>query len=331
MPNKSFSYYLRTVKLKFAGLGYALIDAVFKDNKNDIHLLTARFFGQNNTEVQIYTSFEFFRHPNDLDKYLYFHDGIAFYRSDSPYKGCSPLMPSYYGLVCMNHFMSTNDQKYYDVAEKQFDFLVKFGTETSDGFFLFYETDFKKFQVKGKWYAGITQAEMLSLGLRIYRLNPSEKLKLLLTKLVNSLQIEKKDGGILIQTPEGLPWIEEYPGEKPSYVLNGFIFCIIALLEYEQLFPNEEIRDFNNKLIESLLKSLPFYQRGKYFKYSRMYPTLSNIEYQGVYVAQFKHLYELTNLKVFEELFQQYNRTMNWKAFCEFYEINFSGPLPIKA
>ena len=171
---------------------------------------------------------------------------------------------------------------------------------------------------------------MLSLGLRIYRLNPSEKLKLILTKLVNSLQIEKKDGGILIQTPEGLPWIEEYPGEKPSYVLNGFIFCIIALLEYEQLFPNEEIRDFNNKLIESLLRSLPFYQRGKYFKYSRMYPTLSNIEYQGVYVCQFKHLYELTNMDVFKDLFQRYNQTMNWHAFSDFYEINFLGPLPIK-
>lgn len=321
MPYKSIRYYLNTVFLKAAGWMYA----VFPKPEKNIGITTGDLDftkrKKSGNLQRVYSSYEFFRHPDNLGKFLIFQNGIAQCRTDTGHTAFNPLFPSYYGLVLFNDFLRTGSRNSLDKSKLQLRFLLKYGTESEVGFFLYYQESLPKFLLKGRWYAGITQATMLSLALRLNQLNPDEKLELVIHKLVKSMMVPGAEGGILINTPEGLPWIEEYPGAKPSYVLNGFIFCIIALLEYEIVFPKKEISDFINALLESLIHSFPQYQRGKYLKYSRLYPTLSNIEYQGLYIGQFKHLYLLTGLEIFSQLAELYNSRINWAAFNEFFQI----------
>ena len=323
MLQKSLKYYLRTIHLKLLGF---LHDILKNTDAGYFKQLESTFFqckSQNRPSkfLNLYYTFEFFANPEELSSHLHFENEIAYSRKDSNIQHCSYLFPAYYGLVCYNHFIKNRTEEYYKTAKKQLDYLIKHGIETEHGFFLYYTENIKKFYLKGKWYAGISQAEMLSLAIRIFLAEPDDKLKRIIHKLAYSLMLSSDEGGIQILTPEGHPWIEEYPGSKPSFVLNGFIFCVIALLEYEQVFPSDELRKFNDELLESLIQSLVHYKRGKYFKYSRLHPTLSNVEYQGVYVCQFKQLYLLTGNDAFRALFEETNKAMNWQAFYNFYGI----------
>lgn len=323
-PYKSFNYYLNTIYLKLLGYSQYFVGISDKQYFKNLELVFDRNKINDPQSIFLlqYHTFEFFVTPGELGNHLHFEGDIAFSRKDSNFKHCSYLFPSYFGLVCFNHFIRAGSSESFNLSKKQLDYLIKHGTETEDGFFLFYSEIINKFHLKGKWYAGITQAEMLSLALRIFSNEFDQNLEIIIHKLAHSLILTKEQGGIRISTPEGYPWIEEYPGSKPSYVLNGFIFCVIALLEYELMFPSETINKINEQLLESLIKSLIHYKRGKYFKYSRLYPTLSNIEYQGVYVCQFKHLYLLTGNEAFRQLFEETNQNMNWQAFFNFYEIS---------
>ena len=323
MVQKSLKYYLRTIHLKLLGFLHDILKKTDSAYFKQLESIFYQYKSQNRASkfLNQYYTFEFFASSEELGNHLHFDNDIAFSRKDSNIQHCSYLFPAYYGLVCFNHFIKSGEEESFTTSKKQFGYLMNNGAETADGFYLFYNDHIGKFHLKGEWYAGITQAEILSLAIRIFITEPSDSLKSIIHKLANSMIKDKSEGGILIKTPEGFHWIEEYPGTKPSYVLNGFIFCIIALLEYELNFPSEKIKIINEQLLESLIKSLPHYKRGKYFKYSRLYATLSNIEYQGVYVCQFKHLYLLTGNEAFKLLFEETNQAMNWQAFYDFYGI----------
>lgn len=321
MPYKSTNYYLKTILLKLYGFISEWVPGI--DDYPKIKPDTVKICDRKrlNKLDLFYHTFSYFHHPNDLAQHLKMKDGIAQHRIESKLDHCSPFYPSYYGLVCFNSYLKTGEELFLLDAKAQLDTLLKLGTETEDQFILYYNIPLPKFLLKGRWYAGITQATMLSLALRRNQQNPDERLELVIHKLVKSMMVPGAEGGILINTPEGLPWIEEYPGAKPSYVLNGYIFCIISLLEYEVLYPNIQISHFIDRLLDSLVRSFPYYQRGKYLKYSRLYPTLSNIEYQGLYIGQFKHLYLLTGLEIFSQLAELYNSRISWVAFNEFFQI----------
>ena len=113
------------------------------------------------------------------------------------------------------------------------------------------------------------------------------------------MAIPLNKGGVLSTTPEGLPWIEEYPGQPTSHVLNGFMFSVIGLLETE-IVSGQKIEGLDtNQLVNSLLNSFPIYVAGKYLKYDRLHKSLCNPHYSGLQVLLLYHLFKLTSVDQF--------------------------------
>ena len=127
--------------------------------------------------------------------------------------------------------------------------------------------------------------------------------------------IDTGEGGTLRSTPEGHPWIEEYPGSKGSYVLNGFLFSLIAVLEAESTGIN--LRVPGVQLEQSLFESIGCYFCGKYLRYDRLTGKFCSPHYMGLHTLLFTHLHVLTGRKGYDDLAGIVARNTLWGLYFD--------------
>lgn len=350
MPNKDIRYYINTINLKGQAIAYHWLDKLsFLDkmklkeeayffNQYNTHfkegiklnnsfsteyatyryLPTAEIYAQNllfvGNDAEIQISDINRKQSLDEAQSSNYTEGIAMCRSDlKPHY--NPLIPAFFGLVCYNDFLINQNDKALERFWIQVDHLAKIG-DLKEGLFLFYYD-------RGTWYAGITQALACAVFMRAYILSKEEKWKTLARQTLLSLFEPIEKGGVFKYTPEGYEWIEEYPlSKKHPFVLNGFIFALTTLYEYLIFCENDAFFALHlAKLNETFFKTVHHFKRKKYFKYSRFHWVFQNIEYQGLMVCQFLHLYELSQNEAYSEVAQLLNKDVDWAAFSRFYDM----------
>ena len=332
MPKKDIRYYINTIKLKCQAVTFHLLDKcslidrmkkkdeIFFSNLYDSHFKTT--IQLNNSFSTEYITYRYLPTSELFSPHLLFDmsdnilhtEGVAMCRSDvKPYY--NPLFQAYFGLVCYNDFLVNQDEKAIERFWVQINHLKKIG-HSKKNLLLFYYDD-------GRWYAGITQALIGSAFIRAYILSNDEEWKQLAYQTLSALFEPTENGGVFKKTPEGFDWVEEYPlSKKHPYVLNGFIFALTSLYEYLILCENDVFfANHLEKLNETLFKTFHHFKRKGYFKYSRFHWVFQNIEYQGLMVCQFLHLYELSKNEAFNIVAQLLNKDMVWDAFFRFYDM----------
>lgn len=332
MRRRNLTYYLKTIRLKALAQQHRLLA-----NSSSSKKVKARLKAQNqktfnswnlseldhSKEDSFFYCYGHFSSPADLSPSLLFNEaGVAYSSLRNPFSDfINPLYPAYYGLVCYNHFLQTKTKDSAVAFWTQVEFLSQYGSWKEAQFELAYQFDFPAFGLKAPWQAGITQALAASLFLRAHLLRPDQGYDKLGKGCLAIMLAPKEQGGLQCRTPEGYPWIEEFPSPEPSLVLNGFIFCMITTLEYAQFTKAPLYKDHAAQLLESLMHSLHHYQYGKYLRHNMRHSSLSNLEYQGLYVFQFIHLYRLTGYSFFFEFAQHLDKAFDWKDFMYFYQI----------
>lgn len=332
MPNKTIKYYTNTVNLKIQAIVYhlfdklSLIDKMKEDEKQYFSGLHDSFFeGElklNNSFSTEYITYRYLPTAEIYARHLHFAfdenapdtEGVAMCRSDlKPHY--NPLIPAFFGLVCYNDVVNNNSEKALQSFWVQVHHLSNIGVE-KNGLRLFFYDD-------GKWYAGITQALASSAFMRAYILSKDEKWKHLAHQSLFALFEPIENGGVFKKTPEGYEWIEEYPlSLKHTFVLNGFIFALTSLYEYLILCEKDAaFMEHLAQLNKTLFKTFHHFKRKKYFKYSRFNWVFQNIEYQGLMVCQFLHLYELSKEDAFNKVARILNNDVNWDDFFSFYNM----------
>ncbi len=339
MPKKDLRYYLNTINLKVQAAAYHLLDKwgflEHMKKTNEAYFSELYESNYNKSELSInplfsteYITYRYFPTAQHYARHLLFdtpdgtivtasgawQEGVALCRSDlKPHY--NPLIPAHLALVCYNDFLINKDEKALQMFWTQVNHLEKLGVNR-EGQFLFYYDE-------GTWYAGITQALIGSTFIRAYVLTHDEKWKKLAYQTILSFFEPIENGGVFKKTPEGFEWIEEYPlSKKHSFVLNGFIFNLTSLYEYLILCEKDAL--FSNHLIqltETLFKTFHHFKRKKYFKYSRFNWVFQNIEYQGMMVCQFRHLYELSLFEPFKTIADMLDKDVDWAAFFRFYDM----------
>ena len=326
MPKKDLSYYLSTINLKAQAAKYHLLDKwgglERMKNKNETYFSELYESNYNKSGLSINPLFStecityrYFPTAQHYARHLRFDtEGVALCRSDlKPHY--NPLIPAHLALVCYNDFLINKNEQALQMFWTQVNHLENIGVNR-DGLLLFYYDE-------GTWYAGITQALIGSTFIRAYVLTHDEKWKKLAYQTILSFFEPIENGGVFKITPEGFEWIEEYPLSKNHpFVLNGFIFNLTSLHEY--LILCEKDAFFSSHLIqltETLFKTFHHFKRKKYFKYSRYNWVFQNIEYQGMMVCQFRHLYELSLFQPYKTIADMLDKDVDWATFFRFYDM----------
>lgn len=209
-----------------------------------------------------------------------------------------PVNICHYALFCYDEFKTTGNEKYKTAFLNQ----VKALRDSSlydeiDSTMVGYPYHITFHDLKPPWYSALAQSEAICVLIRYYALTKDESVLSLIRKLMNFMRApQKNDSGTKSITPEGNVWYEEYPNSKQEkQVLNGFLFTIIALHDYSNLFPEDkEAHDALVDAIQTVKESIQFYNTGSWLMYNRGDKRLVGNIYIKWQILEGKLLYDLT-------------------------------------
>jgi len=152
------------------------------------------------------------------------------------------------------------------------------------------------------WRSGLAQGQAISALIRYYYDTGDTSVLKLIRALERLMMLPESRGGLRVTTRDGGIWIEEYPSNPPSLVLNGFISAVFGLYEFAKLFSNDKTaRSQLSAALNSIKTSLHLYDSGDwtYLDLRGESHPKSNDGYALGYVYQLKTLWEITKDPLF--------------------------------
>jgi len=259
-----------------------------------------------------YSSFEVT--PNFWDS-LYSFDGngvpMVFSAGINDYY-YNPVTLSQYALSCFDAFIRENDSVYYDNFMNQAEWLFSNYDIINDSIigypypFLLYNPRVGD-SLLPPWYSGMAQGHAASVLIRAYILTKNIEYMKLAKKSINFMFVPISGGGLMRYTPEGNIWIEEYPTREPSLVLNGYVFSLFSLLEYIAYNPEDiDLVNKTEQCLNSLIISIPYYERENWLQYCRYTPDLVSDWYMRFQTLQMNQLYVYTGDIYFYYIYEKW-------------------------
>lgn len=208
-----------------------------------------------------------------------------------------PLGIAFYGIMRYEDFLASGDSAHYEAVCNQYKYFCDTTrtilVDSGRGLVLPYRTLFKDMPLP--WHSGMSQGAALSFLTRYYALTGDASALPKMQQIAHVLMKPVALGGTLGQTPEGYPWIEEYPNSQLSpQVLNGFINGLIGLHEYCERFPDDRAAHaLDSTCYASLSKTIGAYDRRDWTDYKRISMTVIQLSYLRYQLAELEQLYEM--------------------------------------
>ena len=175
-------------------------------------------------------------------------------------KEYNPVAIAQYGLNQYGDWINTSQQKYYDSAKIQADYLLETQDKKNGKFY--YNFDFQvggtNQTLKAPWSSAMAQGQAISLLARIYYISKDEKYLEAAKLAMKPLTVDVEDGGLCADF-FGYPYYEEYPTVPASYTLNGFMFTLVGLHDLYSITEDKQAKKLYDDGIKTLDYCLPFY------------------------------------------------------------------------
>jgi hypothetical protein len=268
-----------------------------------------------------FTPYDFVSPDSLRQDILFSEEGIPLRHISDRRAYQNPVFVAYWGLAQHQRYIRTHDAGALSIAIRMYEIL----SAVADGKGrLFYTIDLSRFGLHAPWISGLAQSLSASLSVRLYLTTQDTRYSGDALKYLRPVLMPVTEGGCLQVTPEGLPWIEEYPGNPPSHVLNGFLFSLIALIEAAALYPQQDTTTLN-ALLNSLVRCYPGYVAGRYLRYDRLHGTFCNPHYMGLQVLLLCHLHGLTAHSWFAQRARDLSRHTDWMLYAQ--SVHYPGDI----
>ena len=157
--------------------------------------------------------------------------------------------------------------------------------------------------LKKPWLSALSQGQALSVLVRAYLETQDEKYREAGQKALKTFSVPVGEGGVLAKW-QGFDFFEEYPTEPPSFVLNGFIFALWGLWEFQLITRSPEALAHYQAGIRTLECCLHEYQISslnwsRYDLYPFQTPHIASIFYHKAHIQQLKAMALLTGNEMF--------------------------------
>jgi len=200
----------------------------------------------------------------------------------------NPTRVAAYGLANFNLFLNTGDE----------DLKVKF-LKCADWFLSVksarYEYHFDWGDLKVPWISCMAQGEAASVLIRAYQVTDNIIYLKHAKKSLDPFFYKVLSGGVQSELLDGSVFLEEYPSQKPSHALNGFLYALIGLGEFCNISKKEKHKSLFLALVTSLEKQINLWSTGSWSLYEvvetskiKNYCTPS---YHNLQISQLKWLY----------------------------------------
>jgi hypothetical protein len=136
-----------------------------------------------------------------------------------------------YGITLLENYRIQKNVNSSDLAIKHADKLMGIGLQIDSTILFPYCFNYKFYDrdlMEAPWYSAMAQGKALSLFSRLYEVTGEQKYFRIAKRINRSFSRMKPTHHIWFTCvdEDNHLWLEEYPFEAPSHVLNGMIFAI---------------------------------------------------------------------------------------------------------
>ena len=173
----------------------------------------------------------------------------------------NPVTIAQLGLMYYGFHYDSGQDEYYTSMVKLGEWLL---SNVQHGKLLYkadYEIVDMGLRLKAPWASAMAQGQSLSLWTRLYLLTGDKVWLSKCDAIVDCIIRPTSQGGLAAEY-HGYPFYEEYPTTPPTFVLNGFMFCLIGLYDYATVGTNERAKLAFNTGFRTLQHMLPLYDTG---------------------------------------------------------------------
>lgn len=224
----------------------------------------------------------------------------------------NPVNIAQYGLIIHAKYISDKNEKDYEILSKCVEKLIDLA-EINENYCIWWYKNFEeKYQIPSPWASAMAQGEAISLFLRYYQMCDDEIYLELSEKAYNFLKVPVSQNGVRQIDLNGNLWLEEYPSNPASFVLNGFIYAIFGLFDLYRVTKKDEIKTDIDACISTLKNNLQKFDAGYWSYYDLLKKELVRYYYQkNVHIPQLEALYLLTNEPIFDKFKNKWEKTLN--------------------
>lgn len=131
-----------------------------------------------------------------------------------------------------------------------------------------FDNTYNDVNIKAPWSSAFAQAVGIQALLASWKQDGDKQSLALAEKAAESLFVPPEKGGFLFSSGKDV-WFEEIPSpsDNPSHILNGHMRALLALGELGAVTGEEKYKRWFEKGAESLLKWLPLFDTGYWFRY----------------------------------------------------------------
>ncbi|MCW0190486.1 MAG: D-glucuronyl C5-epimerase family protein [Rhodococcus sp.] len=178
--------------------------------------------------------------------------------------------------------------------------------------------------LRAPWYSCFSQSLGLSILMRGHQMEPAEGFDRLLEPAARLFWTDMKDGGVR-HVDDGLVFLEEYPEEPASHVLNGFITGLFGLHEYYRFSGDSRAMEVFTHGIETLKTAVGRYEAPDGLRYDLTNDFVVNNDYYYFIVQQFHALHRITGERFFRRYAHKLQKRMYKRRFAA--ALRFTAPL----
>ena len=178
--------------------------------------------------------------------------------------------------------------------------------------------------LKAPWYSGLAQGQGISVLVRAHKASGEPRYLEAACQAFSSFQRLIQQGGVAFIDESGDFWLEEYIVSPPTHILNGFIWALWGVHDYELATNDTSGRELFHRGVRTLLHNLDRYDLGFWSLYEQSgtrLPMVASGYYHSLHVVQLRVMHRLTGESKFAEVAQRWesytqSRANRTRALC---------------
>ncbi len=220
-----------------------------------------------------------------------------------------PVAIAQYALAKLDQANTEGDDEALDAAVRNAEALLDGGEPVDGGVYFPYPFDFplgglKKHTLEAPWWSAMAQGEALSLFVRLFEATGDARWRDAADKTfatLDDLGPRDKPWSVYVDERKYL-WFEEYAGNtKPLIVLNGHMFALFGVWDYQQLTGSKKAGALFDAGVTTLREYLPLFRvDGEASYYCLRLPLCKrekwqNQKYHGIVTRQMRFIADMTD------------------------------------
>jgi heparosan-N-sulfate-glucuronate 5-epimerase len=211
-------------------------------------------------------------------------------------------------LGCFERWLAGEGEEWLAFARDAADHFVA-QQATDGGFVHIYELG-HTFPIRPPSLSAMAQGQCASLLVRVHGETGEERYAEAARRALRPMSIPSAEGGVRA-TLDGGPWLEEYPTQPPSFVLNGGIFAMWGLYDVGLGLDDEAGRADYARCADALAANLHRWDTGYWSRYD-LFPhpvtNVASLAYHALHTSQVKAMHALDPRPEFAERIAAWER-----------------------